>query len=56
MPDGLRELIEHEDFADEIDADWLALLQSIQLRGRRLTDVRDWMGLYIYLRKLFGEG
>jgi transcriptional regulator with XRE-family HTH domain len=54
LPPSLQEFIQHPDVADEIDADWLALLRCIRVRGRVPATVRDWMGIYLVLRDKLG--
>jgi transcriptional regulator with XRE-family HTH domain len=53
QPDTLREFLNHPDFRDEVDADWAALLAKIQLRGHYPATVKQWMGIYLYLKQIF---
>jgi transcriptional regulator with XRE-family HTH domain len=55
LPPGLRELAEDEQYAGQLDEDWLALLRSIQLRGQQPATKEEWLWVYLSLRWVFGE-
>jgi transcriptional regulator with XRE-family HTH domain len=55
LPPALQDFLRHPDVAGEIDADWLAILRAIRLRGQTPASVREWMSLYLHLRLIFGK-
>lgn len=55
LPLGLQELLEDPQFTDEIDDHWVSLLSKIELRGTRPQTKRDWLELYLYLRRILGD-
>jgi XRE family transcriptional regulator, regulator of sulfur utilization len=56
LPPGLKALVEDKDFKAELDEHWINLLSKIELRGNRPQDKREWLELYLHLRRIFGEG
>lgn len=52
LPEGLKELVNDEEFNKEINGDWIDLLSKIQMRGKRPQSKREWMELYLHLRSL----
>ncbi|MCC6896906.1 MAG: helix-turn-helix domain-containing protein [Anaerolineae bacterium] len=52
LPEGLKELVNDEEFNEEINRDWIDLLSKIQMRGKRPQSKREWMELYLHLRSL----
>lgn len=56
LPAGLDELINDPEFKDEIDEEWIQLLRKIQLRGIRPQTKREWMELYIYMKRILDDG
>lgn len=52
LPLGLSELTSDPDFKDEINDDWLDLLSKIQMRGKRPETKREWMELYLHLKRV----
>jgi transcriptional regulator with XRE-family HTH domain len=55
LPPGLAEMMQNPAFSDDISEEWLSLLRQIQLRGRRPSTVREWMEVYLFLRRLLGD-
>ena len=55
LPEGLQELFNNDEFNQGLDADWLNLLSRIEIRGKRPRSKRDWLELYLYLRRLLDE-
>src|SRR5690606_32488346 len=43
LPPGLPELLEDEDYRDQITPEWIAMLSKIQLRGKRPQTKEDWL-------------
>jgi transcriptional regulator with XRE-family HTH domain len=52
---GLAELRADPTFGSELTDDWLRLLSSLSLRGRRPTKKRDWLALYLLMRPYFDD-
>jgi len=52
LPPGLSELMSDPDFKNEINDDWLDLLSKIQMRGKRPETKREWMELYLHLKRV----
>eukprot|EP01156_Anaeramoeba_ignava_P005164 Anaeramoba_ignava/a246040_29.p1 GENE.a246040_29~~a246040_29.p1 ORF type:complete len:132 (+),score=15.55 a246040_29:47-442(+) len=52
LPPGLSELLDDDEFKDEITDDWVQLLQKIELRGKRPTTKREWTTLYLNLKQI----
>ena len=55
LPRGFKELVEDPEYADELDEDWRQLLLNTHYRGCRCRTKRDWLELYLHLRRLFGQ-
>ena len=51
-PAGFSEFVEDSDYKDELSDDWKELLMRINLRGRRPTSKREWVELYLHLRRI----
>lgn len=52
---GLAELLDDPRFGPLIDADWLALLNHIQLRGKRPQTMEQWLEIFLHLRRMLGD-
>lgn len=48
-PQGFKELLDNY---TEINEDWKDLLLQISLRGKRPSSERDWVELYLHLRRI----
>ena len=51
-PEGFLKFVEHPDYKNELNDDWKELLMRINLRGRRPSSMREWVELYLYLRRI----
>ncbi len=51
-PPGLQELLDDDDFGQEIDQGWIDLLGKISLRGNRPQTKKDWLELYLNLKRI----
>ena len=51
-PAGFLEFIADDDYKDELNDDWKELLMRINLRGRRPASKREWVELYLHLRRI----
>ena len=52
-PEGFLELLEDPEYKDELNEDWKELLMRINLRGQRPSSKREWVELYLNLRRFF---
>jgi len=55
LPPGLPELLEDEDYRDQITPEWIAMLSKIQLRGKRPQTKEDWLILYLQLKRILEQ-
>lgn len=54
-PEGFSEFLDDPEYADELDADWKDLLLRIDFRGKRPSSKREWVELYLNLRRIFPQ-
>jgi len=52
LPPGLADLLNDEQFGDEIDDSWVELLVKINLRGKRPQTKLQWLELYLSLKRI----
>jgi transcriptional regulator with XRE-family HTH domain len=52
LPRGLDELLEDTEYGHEITPEWIAMLSKIQLQGRRPQSKREWLELYLHLKRI----
>jgi len=52
LPQGLDDLIQDHDFRDEINPEWIDLLRKIHLGGRYPQSKREWMEVYLVLKRI----
>ena len=55
LPPGLAELLEDPEYRSEITQDWVHLLGRIELRGKRPQSKREWLELYLHLKRMLGQ-
>lgn len=55
LPVGLQELLQDQEFGDQIDEHWISLLNRIELRGKRPQTKVEWLELYLHLRRILGD-
>jgi transcriptional regulator with XRE-family HTH domain len=55
LPCGLAELLDDPEYRAEITQDWVQLLGKIQLRGKRPQSKREWLELYLHLKRVLGQ-
>jgi len=55
LPPGLAELRKDPEYRPEITQDWVQLLGKIQLRGKRPQSKREWLELYLHLKRVLGQ-
>lgn len=56
MPPGLSDLLKDEDWKSEIDEAWVELLLKINLRGARPQTKKQWLELYLSLKRILETG
>ena len=52
LPSGLADLIKDKQWKNEITDDWVSLLTKIELRGQRPQTKREWLELYLSLKRI----
>lgn len=52
LPPGLAELKNDPDYYDEITDEWIETLGKIQMRGKRPQTKREWLELYLHLKRI----
>lgn len=52
LPPGLVELLDDKELGREIDKDWIQLLEKINLRGKRPQTKREWLELFLSLKRI----
>ena len=52
QPAGLADLLADAEYGHELTPEWLAVLSKIHWRSRRPQTKRDWLELYLYLKRL----
>ncbi|MFC2055644.1 helix-turn-helix domain-containing protein [Chloroflexota bacterium] len=52
LPPGLADLLNDEEFGEEIDESWIELLTKINLRGKRPQSKLQWLELYLSLKRI----
>ena len=51
-PEGFSDFLNDPDYKREVNADWRDLLMRIDFRGKRPSSKREWIELYLYLRRI----
>jgi transcriptional regulator with XRE-family HTH domain len=54
LPPGLADLLDDPEYRPELTQDWVHLLGKIQLRGKRPQSKRQWLELYLHLKRVLG--
>lgn len=52
LPPGLAELINDPEYGSDIDNSWRELLMKINLRGKRPQTKKEWLELFLYLKRI----
>jgi transcriptional regulator with XRE-family HTH domain len=55
LPPGLAALVKDEEYQQEITPEWVSMLSRIQLRGRRPQSKREWLELYLHLKRILEQ-
>ena len=51
-PEGFSDFLNDDTYKNELNEDWRELLIGINFRGRRPSSKREWIELYLYLRRI----
>ena len=54
-PEGFLAFLQDSEYRDELDEDWKNLLMKINYRGQRPSSKREWVELYLNLRRFFSS-
>ena len=54
-PEGFAKFLEDPDYRDELNEDWKNLLIGIKFRGQQPSSKREWVELYLNLRRIFSS-
>ena len=54
-PEGFLAFLQDSEYRDELDEDWKNLLMKITYRGQRPSSKREWVELYLNLRRFFSS-
>ncbi len=52
IPPGHADLLKEAEYKHEITPEWIAMLSKIQLQGRRPQSKREWLELYLHLKRI----
>jgi transcriptional regulator with XRE-family HTH domain len=55
LPEGLKDLLDDEEWGPQLDEDWLRTLSRVDYRGQRPATKQEWLELYLSLRRLIGD-
>jgi len=55
LPPGLAELKSDKEYGEEITEEWIDTLSKIQMRGKRPQTKREWLELYLHLKRILEE-
>jgi hypothetical protein len=54
LPPGLADLLDDPEYRPELTQEWVLLLGKLQLRGKRPQSKREWLELYLHLKRVLG--
>jgi transcriptional regulator with XRE-family HTH domain len=54
LPPGLAALLDDPEYRPELTREWVQLLGKLQLRGKRPQSKREWLELYLHLKRVLG--
>jgi XRE family transcriptional regulator, regulator of sulfur utilization len=52
LPPGLADLMQDDEYGQEITPEWVDTLSKIQMRGKRPQTKREWLELYLHLKRI----
>lgn len=54
-PKGFKEFLNDPEFSEEINDEWKEFLMGMNFRGEQPTTKREWIELYLNLRRTFSQ-
>ena len=54
-PEGFESFIKDPEYAYEINSDWKELLRNINFRGKQPSTKREWIEVYLSLRRILSS-
>jgi transcriptional regulator with XRE-family HTH domain len=51
-PEGFSDFVKDSEYKDELNEDWQELLMRINFRGKQPSSKREWVELYLHLRRI----
>lgn len=55
LPPGLSDLLHDDEYGHEITPEWVETLSKIQMRGKRPQTKREWLELFLYLKRILEQ-
>lgn len=55
LPPGLSDLLQDDEYRHEITPEWVETLSKIQMRGKRPQTKREWLELYLHLKRILEQ-
>lgn len=55
LPPGLDDLVKDDEYSHEITSEWIETLSKIQMRGKRPQTKREWLELYLHLKRILEQ-
>lgn len=55
-PEGFASFLEDPEFSKEINDEWKEFLVQMKFRGKQPSSKREWIELYLSLRRVFSPG
>lgn len=55
-PEGFESFLEDPEFSEEINDEWREFLMEMKFRGKQPSSKREWIELYLSLRRVFSPG
>lgn len=55
LPPGLSDLRQDAEYGHEITDEWVETLSKIQMRGKRPQTKREWLELYLHLKRILEQ-
>lgn len=52
FPEGFLDFVNDRDYQKELNEDWKELLMGINFRGKQPSSKREWVELYLHLRRI----
>lgn len=55
-PEGFESFLKDPEFSEEINDEWKEFLMEMKFRGKQPSTKREWIELYLSLRRVFSPG